>query len=201
MLAVDGELFQNGVVEANPLILEAPLQGWAAAGAGPVIDPAGDLLWYVAHTRPRCEKKLSGYCERAGLTPTLPLYRSVKKYRGKTLVFEKPLFPGYLFLKMPPQARQGILQSDYVANLLDVPVQEEFEQELGAILLAVNTEYEIRLSPTIQPGSRVRIKSGPLRGLEGYVERRQGPVEVHLRLAFIGQAAAVRMDADNLELI
>lgn len=200
-LRLPGECFTLRCVEANQLILEAPPQGWAAAGSGPIIDPAAELLWYVAHTRPRCEKKLSGYCERAGLTPTLPLYRSVRKYRGKTVVFEKPLFPGYLFLKMPPQARQGILQSDYVANLLDVPVQDEFEQELAAILQAVNTDYEIRLSPTIQPGSRVRIRTGPLRGLEGYVERRQGAVEVHLRLAFIGQAAAVRMDADNLELI
>lgn len=154
----------------------------------------------MAHTRPRCEKKLSEFCERAGVTATLPLYRSVKKYRGKTVVFEKPLFPGYVFLRMPPEARQGVLQSDYVANLLDVPIQDEFELQLEAILQALTTEYEVRLAPTIQPGCRVRIRTGPLRGLEGFVEHRRGSVEVHLRLAFIGQAAAVRMDADMLEL-
>lgn len=200
-LAAERAPRQSSRVEANRRILDSPPQGWAAAGPGPEFDPAAEHLWFVAHTRPRCEKKLSGFCERAGLTPTLPLYRSVKKYRGKTLVFEKPLFPGYVFLRMPREARQGVLQSDYVANLLDVPIQDEFEQQLTAILQALGTEYEIRLSPTIQPGCRVRIRSGPLRGLEGYVEQRRGPVEVHLRLAFIGQAAAVRMDADMLELI
>lgn len=170
------------------------------AAAPPQTTPAG-LEWFVAHTRSRCEKKLAEYCGRAGISSTLPLYRSVKKYRGKTLVFHKPLFPGYLFLRMQAESRQKVLQSDYVANLLDVPCQEEFEAQLRAILQALDSEYEVRLAPTIQPGSRVRVRSGPLRGLEGYVEARRGLVEVHLRLDFISQAAAVKMDADLLELV
>jgi transcription antitermination factor NusG len=157
--------------------------------------------WFVAHTRARCEKKLVEYCQRAGLETTLPVYRSVRKYRGKTLVFEKPLFPGYVFLRIARSARSKVQQSDYVANVLDVPDQAEFREQLAAILQALSSEYEVRLSPTIQPGSRVRIRSGPLRGLEGFVEGRRGLVEVHLRLDFIAQAAAVRMEADLLELV
>ncbi len=161
----------------------------------------GQLVWFVAHTRSRCEKKLAEYCLRARIEPTLPLYRSVKKYRGKTVTFEKPLFPGYVFVQMPAEERMKVLQSDYVANLLDVPSQEEFAAQLEAILKALDTDYEVRLAPTIRPGSHVRIRSGPLRGLEGYVEHRRGLVEVHLRLDFISQAAAVKIDADLLELI
>jgi len=175
------------------------ISGVPTASASDVPEVA--IEWFVAHTRARCEKKLAEYCVRTGVEPTLPTYRSVKKYRGKTLVFEKPLFPGYLFLRMPATLRAKVLQSDYVANLLDVPSQEEFQQQLDAILQALETDYEVRLAPTITKGSRVRIRSGPLRGLEGYVEDRRGKVEVHLRLDFISQAAAVRMDADLLELI
>ena len=51
-------------------------------------------FWYVAHTRPRCEKKLLLYCEREDLDARLLCHRSVHKYRGKTAVFKKPLFPG-----------------------------------------------------------------------------------------------------------
>src|SRR5204863_4059036 len=43
-----------------------------------------ELAWYVAHTRPRCEKKLAEYCQREGFAVTLPCYRTVHKYRGKT---------------------------------------------------------------------------------------------------------------------
>jgi hypothetical protein len=58
---------------------------------------ATDLLWFVAHTRPRCEKKFVQFCERDGLFTTLPCHCAVHKYRGKTVVFQKPLFPGYVF--------------------------------------------------------------------------------------------------------
>ncbi len=160
-----------------------------------------DLLWFVAHTRPRCEKKLADFCQREGFSTTLPTYRSVKKYRGKTVVFHKPLFPNYLFLRLLPFQRQKVYQSDYVANLLDVPDQVGFQEQLGDILTALESEIDVRLAPTIGPGTKVRIKSGPLQGMEAWVESRSGILEVLLRLDFIGQAAAVKVDASQLELI
>jgi transcription antitermination factor NusG len=162
-----------------------------------------ELVWFVAHTRPRCEKKLADFCQREGFSVTMPLYRSVKKYRGKKVVFEKPLFPGYVFLRLVPEDRRKVYYSDYIANLLDVVEQDVFEEQLNDILLAVESESEIEvlLAPTIQPGCRVRIKSGPLRGVEGDVQHRQGQCQVLLRLDFIGQAAAVKVEATQLELI
>ena len=159
------------------------------------------LPWYVAHTRPRCEKKLAEYCEREGVTVTLPCYRSVKKYRSKTVVFHKPLFPNYVFLRLRPQQRQMVYQSDHVANLLEVVDQQLFEEQLGDILNALDTDLEIVLAPQIKAGARVKIKSGPLRGVEGLVEQRSGMTYVMLRLDFIGQAAAVKVEASELELI
>jgi len=44
-----------------------------------VLMPTNELFWYVAHTRPRREKKLAEYCEREGFLVTLPCYRTVHK--------------------------------------------------------------------------------------------------------------------------
>lgn len=159
------------------------------------------LLWYVAYTRPRCEKKLTQYCERKGFAVTLPTVRAVHKYRGKTVTFQKPLFPGYVFLQLLPHQRQSVYQNDHVANLLDVPDQVTFEHQLRHILQAIESEAEVCLAPQIKAGCRVRVKSGPLRGLEGWVEQRTGQVLVVLRLDFIAQAAAVKLDASELELV
>jgi transcription antitermination factor NusG len=159
-----------------------------------------DLLWFVAHTRPRCEKKLVQYAEREGLIVTLPCYHSVRKYRGKTVTFEKPLFPGYVFFRLEEEHRQTVYQSDYVANLLKVGDRELFERQLAAVLQALETNLEIRLAPEIGPGKRVRITSGPLRGVEGWVEERYGMTTVLLRVDFISQAAAVKVEAHELEL-
>ena len=160
-----------------------------------------DQAWFVAHTRPRCEKKLKEFCEREGYPVTLPCYRSAHKYRGKTAVFLKPLFPGYVFLQLRAEQRQKVYQSDYVANLLDVHDQALFVYQLEEILKALDTELEIKLAPQIGKGTRVQIKSGPLRGMEAWVEERYGMSTVLLRLDFIGQAAAVKVHADDLELI
>jgi transcriptional antiterminator RfaH len=159
-----------------------------------------DLVWLVAHTRPRCEKKLVEFCDRGELSASLPCYRVAHKYRGKTVVFQKPLFPGYVFLHISKEDRNKVFNSDYVANLLDVVDQELFVQQLDGILRATETDLEIRLAPTIGEGMRVKIKSGPLRGLEGWVEKRHGMSVVLLRLDFIGQAAAVKLEATDLEL-
>jgi transcription antitermination factor NusG len=151
--------------------------------------------------RPRCEKKLLQYCQRESLDARLPCYRLAHRYRGKTVIFNKPLFPGYVFLQLAGEKRNLIIQSNHVANLLDVSDQELFIHQLGDILRALETDLEIRLAPTIGEGMRVKIKSGPLRGIEGWVEKRYGMTTVLIRLDFISQAAAVKLEANELELI
>src|SRR5262249_31840478 len=160
-----------------------------------------ELLWFVVHTRPRCEKKLVQYCEEKEIATTLPCYRAVHKYRGKTVVFLKPLFPGYVFLQMATTDRQKVYQSKYVANLLEVFEQAQFAHQLADILRALDTGLEVRLAPRIGEGNWVRIKTGPLRGQEGWVEKRYGLTTVLLRLDFIGQSAAVKVQAAELELL
>ena len=157
--------------------------------------------WYVAHTKPRCEKKLVEFALREGFQATLPLFKSVKKYPGKVVSFEKPLFPNYVFLRLLPHERKKVFQNDHVANLLDIPDQQTFQEQLEAIINALETEYEVTALPHISAGKRAKIIAGALRGMEGYVEERHGRLLVLLRLDFIRQAAAVRVDASDLALI
>jgi len=159
-----------------------------------------DLRWFVAHTKPRREKKLKQYCEQEQVAATLPCYRTVHKYRGKRVTFQKPLFPGYVFLQLLPEQKEKVRQNANVANLLVVHDQDLFRHQLEEILTALGTELEVYLAPQIGTGCRVTVKSGPLRGMEGWVEERYGMTTVLLRLDFIGQAAAVKVQADELEL-
>src|SRR5580658_3098610 len=119
------------------------------------------LVWYVAHTLPRSEKKLLQYCERKKLAATLPCYRSAHRYRGKTVVFQKPLFPGYVFIQIPAEKRGVVLQSDHLANLLDVHDQELFARQLGEVLLALETDLEIRLPRRLGRAPVLKSKAVP----------------------------------------
>ena len=153
----------------------------------------------MAHTKPRCEKKLFTQCQRDGIDATLPCHDSAHKSRGKVVVFRKPLFPGYVFIRMLPRLIPSLRQNDHIANLLEVHDQEGLERQLREILAALEAGLEVRLAPAIGEGARVRIKSGPLRGVEGWVEKRHGADTVLLRLDFISQAAAVKLGAEMLE--
>ena len=164
-------------------------------------EAAPEVRWFVAHVRPRCEKKLAEYCEREKFEVCLPCYRSERKYLRKKVTFQKPLFPGYVFLRIADLQKSKVAQSDYVANLLKVVDQELFIQQLHDILRALETKLDIQLVPQIGVGCRVKIKSGPLEGMDGWVEKRHGFSVVMLRLDFIGQAAAVKLDASQLEMI
>ena len=88
-----------------------------------------------------------------------------------------------------------------MANMLHVVDQQLFKLQLNNILFVLNQEMVIRLEPIIEVGARVIIKSGPLQGQEGWVDERFGMTTVLLRLDFIGQAAAIEVKADTLELI
>jgi transcription antitermination factor NusG len=166
-----------------------------------MLELMSELVWCVAHTKPRREKKLVEFCQRQGLAATLPCYDSAHKYRGKTVVFRKPLFPGYVFLNLEPLKKETVRQNDHVANLLDVFDQDTFYRQLRDILRALEANVGVRLAPSIGEGMRVRIKRGALQGVEGWVEQRYGMNTVLLRLDFISQAAAVKLEADLLELI
>jgi transcription antitermination factor NusG len=85
--------------------------------------------------------------------------------------------------------------------MLHVVDQQLFEQQLNDILFALDQEIAIRLEPMIEVGARVMVKSGPLKGQEGWVEERFGMTTVLLRLDFIGQAAAIEVSFGSLELI
>jgi transcription antitermination factor NusG len=158
-----------------------------------------ETKWFVAHTRPRCEKKVVEFSSRHSIPATLPCFQAAHKYRGKTVVFRKPLFPGYVFLELDPALKEVMRQNDHVANLLEVFDQETFVRQLNDILAALDAGLTVRLAPSVGEGMRVRIKSGPLQGVEGLVVQRHGINTVILRLDFINQAAGVKLDADLLE--
>ncbi len=165
--------------------------------------PAAELSarWFVAHTRPRCERKLFNDCRREQIPATLPCYPSSHQYRGKALIFQKPLFPGYVFLQLLAHQCSIVRRNEHVANLLEVHDQAALGQQLREIERALSAGLEVRLAPEIGEGARVRIKEGPLRGVEGWIEQRHGLDTVLLRLDFINQAAAVRLEAELLEAV
>lgn len=185
--------------------LQNPKVNCHAEGPGLFCLPDAKVVgsWTVAHTRPRAEKRLADHCDRLSIAYRMPLRRSVRRYAGRTVVFECPLFPGYVFLQSEAGLSQPLFATGHLARLLPVRSDQaaELQEQLDSIETALRQDIDLQLCPEIRTGNQVRIRYGVLRGALAWVQERRGQTEVILRMDFIGQGAVVRLEADALEPI
>ena len=160
-----------------------------------------EVSWYVAHTRPRREKKLKEYCGREGLSAVLPCYRKARKYQRKTVVFHKPLFPGYVFVQMTDRNRLDILRLPGVVQIVSfqgkpapVPLAEIEALRRGMIGSVV-----VHPHPYLQVGRRVRIVNGPMAGIEGIFVRRKDQVRIVISISLIQRSVAMEIGEAYVE--
>jgi len=130
----------------------------------------GPRPWWVCHCKPRCEKKFAAQMRAHGFDHYLPLLTSERRYGARIKVFTKPLFPGYVFAEVPPEKKPLIYQQDLLAHAFEVADVPRFLAQLDDIRALLSSGFDFTLKPLLTKGRRVRIISGPLKGVEGFVE-------------------------------
>ena len=155
--------------------------------------------WCVIHVKPRCEKKLAEYCTRCRLTFDLPLREETKIYQRRRVTVQKPVFPGYVFVRFSSDERLTLLKSQAIVRIIDVQNQARLISELGQIRDALTVDPTLDACAAFQAGRRVVIRSGPFQGLEGIVQVVKGKTKVILNVEMIGRALAVEVGMELLE--
>ena len=159
--------------------------------------------WYALRTYPRHEKRV---CKDLGLRSMdnfLPLYETVHRWKnGCKVRVELPLFPGYVFVKTDLRERYKILNLPGAVSIVGSasgpwPLPE---QEIECLRASVQTR-KFEPHPYLAVGQKVRIKWGPLASMTGFLVRQSGGLRVVLNVEMIQQAAAVEVDADDVEPI
>jgi transcription antitermination factor NusG len=158
-------------------------------------------LWWVAHTKPRQEKALAWDIFRSGGSYFLPMYEVIKRSRKRRWTSVLPLFTGYVFLCCDEKGRLRALETNRIAKLIPVPDPTGLVIELTHIQQLLAGGMSINPYPGLTQGAACRIRTGPLVGLEGQVERRKGQARFIVNVTILGQGAAVEIDADWLEPI
>lgn len=153
----------------------------------------------VCHTKPRCEKKFSALLTAEKVEHYLPLIESVKRYGTQTKRFTKPLFAGYVFAKVVLENKARIYQQDLLARVIPVVDEAKLLRQMEDVRTLVASGLELTLRPLIQRGTRVRVTSGPLWGLEGVVDDPANPQGIIVAVDVLQQGLHVRMSLENLE--
>jgi transcription antitermination factor NusG len=157
--------------------------------------------WYAAYTYSHHEKRVAWHLAERQIESFLPLYRARHRWKNRCeMNLELPLFPNYVFVHIDPRERVRVLEVPGVQSLVGfgrtLAPLPQFEIEA---LRSGLGQRNIEPHPYLVIGERVRIKAGPMRGIEGVLVRKKNNFRVVVALDVIMQSVAVEVDADDLE--
>ena len=159
------------------------------------------LHWYAVRTLPRHEKRVHEDLKKCSIECFLPLYEAVHRWKnGCVARVELPVFPGYIFVEIDPRDRFRVLGRRGTVSF--VGSQREPWPLPDSDIQSLRTSVGLRKfepHPYLSAGQKVRIKSGPLGGLTGFLVRKSGGLRVIVSVDLIRQAVAVEVDVDDVE--
>jgi transcription antitermination factor NusG len=166
--------------------------------------PAGDEppRWVAFYTLSRREKDLMRKLEAAAVPFYAPLIRRrLRSAGGRAHESYVPLFTGYVFSRVDDDQRRAALATNTIARWLPIGDEAALMADLRAIRQLIDADQPLAPEARIEPGQQVRVCSGPLRGIEGTVVRRQGTQRLVVAVQFLNQGASVEVEDVDLDVI
>lgn len=156
--------------------------------------------WWVLYTLSRREKELV----RRLTTMEIPFYCPItpQRYRspaGRIRTSYLPLFTNYVFLYGTEQDRYNSLTTKCVARDIEVTDGVELTRDLRQLHEIIETGAALTRESKLEPGQKVRIKTGAFRNYEGYIVRREGQTRLLIAVNFLQQGASVLLDDCEVE--
>lgn len=165
-------------------------------------DELGGASWYALYTAPRHEKSVAQQIERRGVDCFLPRYRSVRRWKDRRKELELVLFPSYVFVRMALKTRLQVLQLPGAVRLVTFNGQPAAlpDHEIESLRNRLSGACRIEPVPYLRAGRRVRVRSGPMQGLEGIIQRTSERCRVIFSVDLIMRSIAVEVDEADVEL-
>lgn len=158
--------------------------------------------WHAVHTRSRHEKMVAELLQEQGVENFLPLVRVLSQWKDRKKWVDKPLFPGYLFVRIHEEEIPVVRSTRGVARLLGPePYKPTIvpDEEIENVRRLVASGVKVDPYPYLRPGRLVRITRGPLRGVEGTLLRRQGRFMLVISVPVIGRSAVAEVPAEHVQ--
>ena len=172
----------------------------------PIDAPMSDFdmnEWYAVYTRHQHEKSVAENLLGRGLDVFLPVYEALRQWNDRQKRLSLPLFPCYVFFRGNFERRAKVLSTPGVHSIVGfaghpAPIQK---CEIDAIRLAVESHLRIEPHPFLRHGDQVRVKFGPLAGIEGILIRKRGFERLIISAELLQKSVSVEVDASCIERI
>jgi transcriptional antiterminator RfaH len=163
---------------------------------------AGLKKWYPVYTHPRAEKKAFEALTNKGIEAYLPLHRQQKQWSDRKKWVEEPLIKSYLFVRINEHEQAQVLMTKGIAwfvyfsgRIASMP-----DRQIEELKLLMSSPYELEVTEEdLQPGEKITIKAGPLKGMGGEIISYRSQKQLVLRLENLGYSVIVYMAAQFIQ--
>jgi transcriptional antiterminator RfaH len=166
----------------------------------PEVGQEAERTWWAMYCRPQHEKQLMRRLRPLGIPYYAPLVpKRCRSQAARVRVAYVPLFTGYVFMYGDNSHRYAALTTSCVSRSLVVPDALRLVEDLRSIHRLIASGAPLTVEARLQPGTRVRIRSGSFMGLEGVIIRRDRRMRLLVAVNFLQQGASVLLDECQLE--
>jgi len=145
-----------------------------------------ELCWHAVAVRHQHERRVAKALESNGVEMFVPLYRARRRWSDRVKEIDAPLFPGYVFARGNALRAPGVIR--IVGRIEDA--------EIGDIRKAVESKLALGPWPYLKAGDRVRIREGPLRGVEGTLLREQDCQRLVIAIELLKRSITVELEPE-----
>jgi transcription antitermination factor NusG len=179
--------------------------GRAEGVPGQVVVPFQELplqpQWYAAYTCANHERRVADQLARRDIEHFQPQYQATRRWNRRRVLLDLPLFPGYVFVRIPWSERLRVLEIPSVVYLVTfggVPAPLD-DGEMERLRECLAFAGEARPHPFLQAGRQVRLCEGPFQGLTGVLQRRKGSSRLVVSIPVSQRSISIEVDTTALE--
>lgn len=152
--------------------------------------------WFAIRVKRHFEVSVAAHLKTSGFATVVPLSRTRRKWSDRIKTIEAPLIPGYVFCEFDPCNR---MQVDFIPGVNGIvsfgnKLAEVDRAEILALKSVLAAGLEVAPWPRLEPGRKVEIRQGPLRGLTGVVVGDKTDQRFILSVTLLNRAVSVEMD-------
>jgi len=158
--------------------------------------------WQVLHVYSNHEKRVAQHLAVRSVENYVPLYTERKRWTDRTVVTERPLFSGYVFVRFSTSSRLHVISTPGVLRILGDEEKDLVScEDLDRIREGLATGLPLRPHPVASIGTPVRVRDGIFAGVEGVVTELRKQCKVIVTLSGAQQAFSLEMQLADLDMV
>lgn len=161
------------------------------------------MPWHAIYVKSRTEKKVGELLQQNGVETYVPLIKTMRQWSDRKKMVELPLMNGYVFVHIQASEKDAVAKTKGIVNFVrsEGKIAIIRDVEINRLKQLIELGYQLEaeaITKTYKQGDKVKISSGALKGLEGYVVESKENRLIEVLLESIGQCIRVKLPKEIL---